>query len=80
MLYQPIEQLCYTAWSLEGAAAGMIRCFEILDREPETRDAAGAQNLPPVKGRSSIEASPSATRPSGASSRTSTCASSPARP
>jgi len=50
MLYQPIEQLCYTAWSLEGAAAGMIRCFEILDREPETRDAAGAQALPPVKG------------------------------
>ncbi len=50
MLYQPIEQLCYTAWSLEGAAAGMIRCFEILDREPETRDAEGATDLPPVKG------------------------------
>ncbi len=50
MLYQPIEQLCYTAWSLEGAAAGMIRCFEILDREPETRDEPGAQNLPPAKG------------------------------
>jgi len=50
MLYQPIEQLCYTAWSLEGAAAGMIRCFEVLDREPETRDEPGAQPLPAVKG------------------------------
>jgi ATP-binding cassette subfamily B protein/subfamily B ATP-binding cassette protein MsbA len=50
MLYQPIEQLCYTAWSLEGAAAGMIRCFEILDREPETRDEVGAKDLGPSKG------------------------------
>jgi len=50
MLYQPIEQLCYTAWSLEGAAAGMIRCFEILDREPETRDEPGAKDLSPSKG------------------------------
>ncbi len=50
MLYQPIEQLCYTAWSLEGAAAGMIRCFEILDREPESRDEVGATDLPAVRG------------------------------
>ena len=50
MLYQPIEQLCYTAWSLEGAAAGMIRCFEVLDREPESRDEPGATPLPPVRG------------------------------
>jgi len=50
MLYQPIEQLCYTAWSLAGAAAGMVRCFEILDREPESRDEPGAKELGAVKG------------------------------
>lgn len=50
MLYQPIEQLSYTAWALEGAAAGMQRCFEVLDREPETRDEPGAVPLTDVKG------------------------------
>jgi len=44
-LYQPIEQLTYTAWALEGAAAGAQRCFEILDREEETLDATGAVAL-----------------------------------
>lgn len=42
MLYQPLEQLSYTAWALEGAAAGAKRCFEILDRQndvPEAPDA-----------------------------------------
>jgi ATP-binding cassette subfamily B protein/subfamily B ATP-binding cassette protein MsbA len=42
MLYQPLEQLSYTAWALEGAAAGMQRVFEILDSEdsvPERKDA-----------------------------------------
>ncbi len=42
MLYQPIEQLSYTAWALEGAAAAATRCFEVLDREndvPESPDA-----------------------------------------
>jgi ATP-binding cassette subfamily B protein/subfamily B ATP-binding cassette protein MsbA len=41
-LYQPIEQLTYTAWALEGAAAGAQRCFEVLDREEETKDAPDA--------------------------------------
>jgi ATP-binding cassette subfamily B protein/subfamily B ATP-binding cassette protein MsbA len=50
MLYQPIEQLSYTAWALEGAAAGMQRCFEVLDREPETRDEPHAKTLGTVKG------------------------------
>src|SRR4030095_10269027 len=30
MLYQPLESLTYTAWALEGAAAGAQRCFEVL--------------------------------------------------
>ena len=44
-LYQPIEQLTYTAWALEGAAAGAQRCFEVLDREEETNDSPGAVPL-----------------------------------
>jgi len=49
-LYQPIEQLTYTAWALEGAAAGAQRCFEIIDREEETKDVPGAVDLPAVRG------------------------------
>jgi ATP-binding cassette, subfamily B, bacterial len=49
-LYQPIQQLTYTAWALEGAAAGAQRCFEILDRVEETKDSPGAVDLPKVMG------------------------------
>lgn len=49
-LYQPIQQLTYTAWALEGAAAGAQRCFEVLDREEETKDAPGAVPLGIAKG------------------------------
>ncbi len=49
-LYQPIEELTYTAWALEGAAAGAQRCFEILDREEETKDAPGAVAITSAKG------------------------------
>ena len=42
MLYQPLEALTYTAWALEGAAAGIQRCFEILDREDDVKDAPDA--------------------------------------
>jgi len=49
-LYQPIQQLTYTAWALEGAAAGAQRCFEVLDREEETKDAVGAMLLGVAKG------------------------------
>lgn len=50
MLYQPLEQLTYTAWALEGAAAGTQRCFEVLDRQNDVPDAPGAVDLPAVKG------------------------------
>jgi len=49
-LYQPIEQLTYTAWALEGAAAGAQRCFEVLDRHEETKDTPGAMAVSAVKG------------------------------
>ena len=49
-LYQPIEQLTYTAWALEGAAAGAQRCFEVLDRQEETKDPPGAMAITSAKG------------------------------
>lgn len=50
MLYQPLEQLSYTAWALEGAAAGMQRVFEILDAEDTVPDAPDAKKIPTVTG------------------------------
>jgi ATP-binding cassette subfamily B protein/subfamily B ATP-binding cassette protein MsbA len=50
MLYQPIEQLTYTAWAMEGAAAGAKRCFEVLDQQEETKDAPGAVPITVAKG------------------------------
>ncbi|MDR0534410.1 MAG: ABC transporter ATP-binding protein/permease [Verrucomicrobiales bacterium] len=45
MLYQPLEQLSYTAWSLEGAAAGAQRVFEVLDTENDVKDLPHAGKL-----------------------------------
>lgn len=55
MLYQPLEQLTYTAWALEGAAAGAQRCFEVLDREDDVPDAPDAVVLKEARGRISFE-------------------------
>ena len=49
-LYQPIEQLTYTAWALEGAAASVQRCFEVLDQQEQTKDAPGAVAITSTKG------------------------------
>ncbi|MDR2463589.1 MAG: ABC transporter ATP-binding protein/permease [Verrucomicrobiales bacterium] len=51
MLYQPLEQLSYTAWSLEGAAAGAQRVFEVLDAGHDVRDVARAARLTVSDGR-----------------------------
>lgn len=45
MLYTPLEQLSYTAWALEGAAAAVTRCFEVLDRENDVPEAPDAKTL-----------------------------------
>jgi len=45
MLYQPLESLTYTAWAMEGATAGARRCFEVLDRADDVRDAPDAVAL-----------------------------------
>lgn len=50
MLYQPLEQLTYTAWALEGAAAAATRCFEILDREDDVPDMPNAHALTEITG------------------------------
>ena len=50
MLYQPLEQLSYTAWALEGAAAGAMRCFEVLDREDDVPDAPNARPMEKARG------------------------------
>ncbi len=55
MLYQPLEQLTYTAWALEGAAAGVQRCFEILDREDDVRDAPDAKVITSTTGSIRLE-------------------------
>jgi ATP-binding cassette subfamily B protein/subfamily B ATP-binding cassette protein MsbA len=49
MLYQPLEALTYTAWAMEGATAGAQRCFEVLDREDDVRDSAGAVTITETK-------------------------------
>jgi ATP-binding cassette, subfamily B, bacterial len=50
MLYQPLEQLSYTAWALEGAAAGAARCLEVLDREDDVPDAPNAKPIANARG------------------------------
>jgi len=50
MLYAPLEQLTYTAWAMEGAAAGAKRCFDVLDRPDDVRDAPHAKALHEVRG------------------------------
>jgi ATP-binding cassette subfamily B protein/subfamily B ATP-binding cassette protein MsbA len=51
MLYQPLEQLTYTAWALEGATAGAARCFEVLDRDNDVPDAPDARVIESILGR-----------------------------
>jgi ATP-binding cassette subfamily B protein len=55
MLYQPLEQLSYTAWALEGAAAGMQRVFEILDSADAVPESPGAKPMPRARGEIAFE-------------------------
>lgn len=49
-LYQPLEALTYTTWAMEGATAGAKRCFEVLDRADDVRDAPAAKKINETKG------------------------------
>ena len=46
MLYSPLEQLSYTAWSMEGAAAAAQRVFEVLDTPDDVPDPQSPARLP----------------------------------
>ncbi len=45
MLYGPLEALTNLAWALEGSAAAATRCFEVLDKENEVREAPHPKEL-----------------------------------
>jgi ATP-binding cassette subfamily B protein/subfamily B ATP-binding cassette protein MsbA len=55
MLYQPLESLTYTAWALEGAAAGAQRCFEVLDRRDDVTDSPEAVAITEAQGAIAFE-------------------------
>jgi len=50
MFYQPLEQLSYTAWAVEGAAAHAERVFEALDYEHIDDSKKQLPDLPQLKG------------------------------
>src|SRR5256714_694430 len=50
MLYQPLQELTYTTWAMEGATAGAKRCFEVLDRADDVVDAPDAVSLESTAG------------------------------
>jgi len=54
-LYQPLEALTTVGWALEGAAAGAQRCFEVLDKEDEVKDAPNAETLTSTTGAIAFE-------------------------
>jgi ATP-binding cassette subfamily B protein/subfamily B ATP-binding cassette protein MsbA len=54
-LYAPLEALTHLAWALEGAAAAATRCFEVLDREDEVKDAPNARTIDHCRGEIAFE-------------------------
>ncbi len=55
MLYQPLEQLSYTTWAMEGATAGMQRVFEILDAQDTVPEKKGARAVGRLNGEITLE-------------------------
>jgi len=55
MLYQPLDGLTQVGWALAGATAGVQRCFEVLDKEDEVKDAPGAETLTSSRGEIAFE-------------------------
>lgn len=49
-LYQPVNQIFQTYGLVENAKAGLRRCLELLEIEPEVRDRPGARPLREVRG------------------------------
>src|SRR4051812_15687037 len=55
MLYQPLQELTYTTWAMEGATAGARRCFEVLDRADDVVDAPDAKEIVQTAGAIAFE-------------------------
>jgi ATP-binding cassette subfamily B protein/subfamily B ATP-binding cassette protein MsbA len=55
MFYQPLEQLSYTVWAMEGAAAGASRVFEVLDAKDDVPESPNACPFQPGAGRIEID-------------------------
>ncbi|WP_018291316.1 ABC transporter ATP-binding protein [Verrucomicrobium sp. 3C] len=55
LLYQPLEQLSYTAWALEDAAARLARVFEVLQTGDTIPDLPQATDLPRSRGEIAFE-------------------------
>ena len=55
MLYAPLSVLSYASSSVQSALGGAARLFEILETEPEVRDAPGAATPDRVAGRLAFE-------------------------
>lgn len=55
MFYQPLEQLSYTVWAMEGATAGANRVFEVLDARDDVPEAPEAREFRPGPGRIELE-------------------------
>jgi ATP-binding cassette subfamily B protein/subfamily B ATP-binding cassette protein MsbA len=55
MLYQPLEQLSYTVWAMEGAAAATNRVFEILDTQDDVPERKHAKKLKVSEGRIDVD-------------------------
>jgi ATP-binding cassette, subfamily B, bacterial len=49
-LYAPLESLMYSSSTIQGAAGSAQRVLEILQTEPDVKDAPGALELPPSRG------------------------------
>ncbi len=49
-LYAPLEALMYSSSTIQGAAGSAQRVFEILQTEPDVRNAPGATELPSSRG------------------------------
>lgn len=54
-MYQPIQSISHNLAELAASRAGLDRVFQVLDQEPDIRDAPGAQPLPPARGELALE-------------------------
>lgn len=54
-MYQPIQAISHNLAELAASRAGLDRVFQVLDQEPDIRDAPGAQPLPPARGELALE-------------------------